>query len=115
MLISEQAAIEALADFRREYESEVCVVCKSEKWRLYPFCRSCSIKLQRSHLMARFVELVKRIVWILEYSRTAEPIERDRDLKNWPNAIVQQYFRHYDICRDFLVNMRKRREDYDPA
>jgi predicted amidophosphoribosyltransferase len=43
----------ALEDFEREYEGTVCAVCQSEKWPNSPFCRSCSIKLQRARLMQR--------------------------------------------------------------
>src|ERR1700758_768203 len=45
----------ALLTLHAEWDSTECPVCKAEKWAHYPFCRSCSIKLQRMHLMQPLV------------------------------------------------------------
>lgn len=90
-LICDRAAIEAQANFREEYESTTCAVCGKDKWRLYPFCRDCSVKLQRAGLMQYLVQLV---VWNSDGKREPD---------NWEPQIFRQYVKAYDRCRDFLI------------
>jgi hypothetical protein len=69
-----------------EWDSIVCPVCKEAKWARYPFCRSCSIKLQRIGLM--------------------------EELRNWCGTASQHlpkeyWARRYDRARDYLFVSRR--------
>ncbi|HEV7674363.1 MAG TPA: hypothetical protein VGQ12_07525 [Candidatus Angelobacter sp.] len=87
-----EAAQLALEDFEREYEGVVCAACQQEKWPSSPFCKKCSIKLQRAHLM-----------------RELDGISHGygKDLQEWTEYALQAYWRHYDTCRDFLIDVRR--------
>jgi len=90
-LICDQAAEYAQAEFRKEYGSTACAVCGKEKWSLHPFCRDCSIKLQRAGLMQHLVRLV---VWNSNGKREPE---------HWDSQVLVWYSKVYDRCRDFLI------------
>src|SRR5205814_8509695 len=96
---------------KRDWESKVCPVCKSEKWKNSPFCRSCSIKIQRKHLF-----------WVM--GRTGHPREGLPILfKRWTgNSLLAMFRRYgrrheeqvvyawlcwYDRCRDYLGTRRR--------
>jgi hypothetical protein len=105
--IDQTAMLPALEQFEREYESVVCPVCRQEKWANSPFCRDCSIKLQRANLMWGMASLAR---------------DHGRDWMKWEPAVLRNFWSHYDTCRDFLICTkdqkftRKRNhdeEDYD--
>lgn len=79
----------ALHDFMAEYDGAVCGVCQAEKWNASPFCRLCSIRLQRARLMQRLKQL-----------RAGNGLE---------GAI--RYFHYWDLCRDFLINRRREKQE----
>lgn len=85
----QEAAQLALEDFEREYEGIVCAVCQSEKWANSPFCRSCSIKLQRARMMRQF------------------DMGQEKDWRTWPDWVLHPYWRHYDLCRLYLFDLRR--------
>lgn len=80
-----RAEIRAFKDFQREFDGTECGVCGSEKWAKAPFCRLCSIRLQRAHLMRRL----------------KEAFDNDDPIGFF------FYFRLWDRCRDYLVNLRR--------
>lgn len=100
----EAAALLAIEQFEREYESTACPVCQAGKWANYPFCRSCSIRLQRAHLMKKFDGMVRYLM-----NETTIPTDQERDWRQWPPWLLNDYWRHYDRCRDYLINTRSDR------
>jgi hypothetical protein len=100
--MNEQAVQLAIEDFKREYQSAVCAVCKSEKWINSPFCRSCSIKLQRVRMMARLSGLVHEVQY-----EVAVTGKQESDWRFWPEWILKAYWRYYDICRDYLLDVKR--------
>lgn len=71
------------AILQAEWDGFICAVCQGDKWAFHPFCRSCSIKLQRVGLM--------------------------EELRNWcggvsKNIIGMEYWaKRYDRARDYLI------------
>jgi hypothetical protein len=90
--IDEIATLKALEDFEREYEGTVCAVCRAEKWASSPFCRGCSIKLQRARLMQRMKDTMDSY---------------GREWQSWPAHSLRYFRRHYDLCRDYLMDVRR--------
>lgn len=80
-----RAELSAFRDFQREFEGKECGACGSEKWAKSPFCRLCSIRLQRAHLMQPL----------------KAAFERDDAMA------FLDYFRLWDRCRDYLINLRR--------
>lgn len=94
----EPARNSAITQLKTEYESAACAVCGTEKWPNFPFCRTCSIKLQRAHLM-RYVSGGVR--WW-----------------EWMTGPREDYALAYDRCRDFLmvtkrIPMQRKIQDLD--
>lgn len=89
------ALFDALSTFVAEFDSQVCGVCGNEKWAQSPFCRRCSIVLQRAGLMRR-----------LKYLREGQPGQ-----DSVSEAI--RYFRFWDLCRDYLITKRGARRQND--
>lgn len=76
----EGSQIEAEKQMRAEISGTKCAVCGEEKWAYFPFCRRCSIRLQRVGLtqtLFRWRDVIKKgqVYWL----------------------------KHYDIARDFLI------------
>lgn len=80
--------IEPLALYQIEWDGATCAVCQAPKWRHFPFCRSCSIKLQCAHMMDPF-----------------KPFRgiSSADLAEMSNDSDLRMFEHYDRARDFLT------------
>lgn len=97
-----EAAQLALEQFEREYEGAVCAVCQQEKWANSPFCRACSIKLQRAHMMKKFDGLIHYVM-----NQTTVPVDKEKDWRTWPPWLLRDYWRHYDLCRDYLIDVRR--------
>ena len=96
--IEQQAADFALEQFEREWTSEVCAVCGDAKWSCFPFCRGCSIRLQRVHLMAHFN---------ISKGRSLEALQRWASGVGHSKEFIGGLARHYDVCRDYLINTRR--------
>lgn len=77
--------IRAAAVYLEAWESQSCPVCGSAKWKHFPFCRHCSIRLQRIGLMTRFPAR----------GTPARVIFRSKFFRRWT--------RYYDLCRDWLI------------
>lgn len=86
--------IEPLLLYQMEWDSTRCAACQGTKWKFYPFCRSCSIKLQCAHMMGPFVLYRGRS------SQDLAELTGDRDLR---------MFEHYDRARDFLTAVHQGR------
>jgi hypothetical protein len=84
-------AIKALLD---EWEGENCAACGAAKWARYPFCRSCSIRLQRIGLMRRLKIFGGRRFMDLFHMR-----------------LGLKFVRLYDLCRDYLIASKQEREE----
>jgi hypothetical protein len=98
--IIEQMAFErALRQFEHEWNSTVCPVCGVDKWQHHPFCRSCSIRLQRAHMMSPFKPYAGRSAAVLWRWASEEGGKHRRAFAG--------LFRHYDVSRDFLINVRR--------
>lgn len=82
----------SLDKFKNEYEGTACAVCQQEKWANSPFCRTCSIKLQRAKLMHELKEV--------------QGYYGD-DLSKWPPQTREFYSKHYDRCRAYLIDVRR--------
>lgn len=76
-----------LEAFEESYEGKTCGVCGADKWANYFFCRSCSIKLQRAHLM-RLLTHLNGIDWM-----------------KWKLADLRDGSKRWDLCRDYLLNV----------
>lgn len=87
-----EAAQLALLDFEREYDGTVCAVCQQEKWAQSPFCKSCSIKLQRAHLMKALQSQIDHY---------------GREGRKWPPFVLDHFWRHYDTCRMYLIDVHR--------
>ncbi len=87
-----EAAQLALEQFEREYESTVCAVCHGEKWVNSPFCRSCSIKLQRANMM-------KALQAQIDY--------HGKDWRAWEPFVLRHFWQHYDTCRMYLIDVQR--------
>lgn len=74
-----EAALLALA---AEWEGFMCPICADKKWRNFPFCRRCSIRLQRVGMMARLKPYSGRPFAVLVRRHMAY---------------------YYDLCRDYLA------------
>lgn len=108
--IGEEALSQAMPLLQGEYESEFCAVCGESKWPNYPFCRACSIKLQRAHLMKRLQDLIANEVWIAGQSEKWDIDEVDEQARkpgSWSSITAAAYWRHYDRCRDYLMVTRR--------
>src|SRR4051812_33349291 len=98
----EGAASLALAALGAEWAGTACAACGLGKWPDSPFCRTCSIRLQRANMFKG---------WKARTGSTVAEIATDDDaLKYWA--------RWYDTCRDYLINTRnggsrRRKEDND--
>lgn len=107
MLDLEPARNRAITQLKTEYESAACAVCGTDKWPNFPFCRTCSIKLQRAGLMK---ELVGPSGWMVgEYGVQAQA---------WGFFDRSKYVKSYDRCRDFLmvakrIPMQRKIQDLD--
>jgi hypothetical protein len=75
-----------------EWESEICAVCGSDKWRNFPFCRRCSIRLQRIGLMKELKPYGGHSFGVL---------------------LRKRMVRYYDLCRDYLVCTYKKVRNLD--
>lgn len=82
---------ELVAEFQASYESIVCVVCSGEKWKYSPFCRTCSIRLQRAHLMQQMLNVEPHSPWA-----AANPGLYLRSFT--------YYARWWDAAKDYLIN-----------
>lgn len=80
--------IEPLLLYQIEWDSTTCAVCKAPKWKYFPFCRSCSIKLQCAHMMEPFRDYCGR---------------SSEDLAQLPGDVDVRMFEHYDRALDFLT------------
>jgi len=98
--------IAALEQFEAEYESTTCAACKSEKWANSPFCRSCSIRLQRANLMRRFNDLLADVQ--RQKQLTEESV---KDWGTWAGWHLRAYWGHYDLCRDYLINVAREKAE----
>lgn len=65
-----------------EWDSTVCAVCGDAKWKKFPFCRRCSIRLQRAGLMKKLRPYASHSFGVL---------------------LRRQMVHYYDLCRDYLV------------
>ena len=74
-----EAVLLALA---AEWESSTCAICAGEKWVNFPFCRRCSIRLQRIGMMARLKPFAGRPFGVV---------------------IRRHMAYYYDLCRDYLA------------
>lgn len=88
--VLEPAARAALEQVQREYKGARCV-CQARKLRHTPFCRKCFDRLKRARLARQFA-IFDRII--------------DMAGGKWLENTSRSYFRHYDLCRDFLLNNR---------
>lgn len=73
-----------------EWDNAACAVCAEPKWPKYPFCRSCSIKLQRAGMMSKLHPLA---------GHDAAALARTRWAEDW--------MKEYDRARDYLINIRR--------
>jgi hypothetical protein len=88
----QEALEQCLPEFLASYQGTVCTVCGTEKWAGSAFCRGCSILLQRAHLM-------QYLMWVWD--------RYGHEAKTWELSVLENYFRHWDLCRDFLIDHRR--------
>jgi hypothetical protein len=87
MDIASEAMFRALEQLEAEWASDKCAACGTEKWRDHPFCRSCSIRLQRARIMRDLQVFAGHTV--------------ERILKS--ASLTRRWFRIYDCARDYLI------------
>jgi len=84
------AALAALEQSFQEFSSSRCA-CTARKMRNTPFCRECMEVLKRAKLLRQF-NIFTKIV--------------DMAGGTWKENIGRAFLRHYDLCRDYLLNTR---------
>lgn len=72
-----------------EWTGVVCAICGDEKWAQFPFCRHCSIRLQRIGLMSR----------LKPYAGHSFSV-----------VVRRKMVTYYDLCRDYLIVSARERE-----
>ena len=78
---------QSLLQLEHEWEATSCAVCAAAKWKNFPFCRRCSIRLQRAHLMRGVLRAAR--------GETLDRIMASPELLlRWAAA--------YDVARDYL-------------
>ncbi len=98
--IPSQALVDTLNLFKRDWDSDVCPVCRKCKWGNSPFCRSCSIKIQRIRMMRGFQ------TWIgFPLSHNFNFFKRQE--RNGYKKAVYAWLTWYDRCRDYLGTRRR--------
>jgi hypothetical protein len=88
----------ALLDIADEWDGETCAACGAQKWKAHPFCRSCSIRLQRLGLM--------RGLKVFVGHKSSELMNR---------LIERVWVRRYDRARDYLITSQSKRRDSSDA
>jgi hypothetical protein len=81
------------AVLQAEWDGVVCVACEQLKWAKHPFCRLCSIRLQRVGLMSQLQPLA---------GHAAAALGRTRWAEDWMKA--------YDRARDYLIVSKRNGE-----
>lgn len=84
----------AVCALLEEWEGERCAVCASAKWARFPFCRRCSIRLQRIGLMRSLKVFAGRRFMDLFHMR-----------------LGRKFVKRYDLCRDYLITSRRERDE----
>jgi hypothetical protein len=84
--------IECLDQFKKDWFSKTCPNCGNDKWKNSPFCRRCSIRLQRKNLIGGFK------TWT-GHSMAANIRFFCKDGYVYP---IERWIRWYDRCRDYL-------------
>lgn len=95
-----EASAKAMAQLRGEWDACSCAVCGTEKWPHHPFCRSCSIRLQRARLMQPLTPFAGESIAELD-ARFA------RHCQEFADRIWLRWLILYDLCRDFLIVTRR--------
>src|SRR5262249_28370055 len=80
--------------FAADWICYTCPVCQGGKWENSPFCRSCTLRVQRLKLMRG---------WRSFTGHSMAVITRMGDLERW--------IFWYDLCRDYLTVTRKQGKD----
>lgn len=65
MSIPAVTLVDVLDRFKSDWASKICPNCGANKWKNSPFCRSCSIRLQRRNLMHGFAHWIKRSIKVM--------------------------------------------------
>lgn len=104
-----EACAAAMLVLHGEWDSKECPVCKTPKWVHHPFCRSCSIKLQRMHLMEALVPWRGLSGDEIMQGRYTVPSGKIIQLDAGYATLTQleRWFRSYDRARDYLWTDRQ--------
>lgn len=92
MSIPASVLVDTLAQFKQDWAGVVCPNCGHDKWRNSPFCRKCSIRLQRKNLF---------FGWRSWTGHTVKAMFRF-----WGKAspeVAYLWVLWYDRCRDYLA------------
>jgi hypothetical protein len=91
-----QAMLALLHAFEAAWSSKICSVCKEPKWALYPFCRSCSIKLQRVGLLKKGHGKASVLA---NYA--------GKEWREWDTMFLRYVTVRWDQARDYLITKRR--------
>lgn len=80
----------ALDLFKADWEGTICPHCGAEKWKNSPFCRHCSIRLQRKNMFGGMKK------WVQHSLKACFRFFGDDPLA------VYSFAHWYDRCRDYL-------------
>jgi len=95
--LHEKALLQAFEQMATEWESTSCPVCQTDKWTRFPFCRRCSITLQRAGIYWRLKPFTGR-----RFAAIRRLFEREGNIPH-----VGTFFVLYDQARDLLVNWKR--------
>jgi hypothetical protein len=107
--LMDHASRAAMLVLHAEWDSKECPICKTVKWAYHPFCRGCSIRLQRMHLMAGLVPWRGLSGDEIMQGRYTVPSGKVIKLDSGYATLTQlwRWFRCYDIARDYLWTERR--------
>jgi hypothetical protein len=103
-----RATCDAMLALEDEWDSKKCPVCGTAKWEHYPFCRSCSIRLQSANMMYPLTAYrgctASEICcgWFIGFKEEKHQV-RDDD----KGVHLVRWFCLYDMSRDYLSCIRR--------
>lgn len=89
----DDSIVHALRLFEKDWACTTCPNCGTEKWKNSPFCRRCSIRLQRRNLFMGYQSWTGHSLGAtFRFFKTEHGISAAVHFAEW-----------YDRCRDYLA------------
>lgn len=95
-----KALLQAFEQMGAEWESSSCPVCHADKWKRFPFCRLCSITLQRAHIFFSMepdeaLALAGELKREVAFFNKLEKLRHDKSLRSRRarTALIRRHYR----------------------